>query len=154
MYKKKFPKIEVKTLSGKRLVLPDDAEGRVVLIGVAFVREAQSMLDSWMDHFEELCQGKEVYELPIIESDLWKIFSGFIDRGMRSGIPEEKHDLVGTHYGDASEFKEKLGIVDTDLGYVFLVDEEGNIKFRGEGHADEEGKKEMLKQVKDVCEQG
>ena len=123
MDKKKFPKIEVKTLSGKELVLPDDAEGEVVLIGVAFVREAQGMLDSWMDHFEELCHGRKVYELPIIESDLWKIFSGFIDGGMRSGIPEEKHDLVGTHYGDASKFKEKLGIVDTDRGYVFLLDE-------------------------------
>ncbi|MFP3872778.1 MAG: hypothetical protein ACLFVL_07875 [Candidatus Aenigmatarchaeota archaeon] len=76
MSQQRFPKIEVETLSGKELVLPDDAEGEVVLIGVAFVREAQGMLDSWMNYFEELCQGKEVYELPIIESNFWKIFSG------------------------------------------------------------------------------
>lgn len=152
MSQQRFPKIEVETLSGKELVLPDDAEGKVVLIGVAFVREAQGMLDSWMNYFEELCQGKEVYELPLIESNFWKIFSGFIDGGMRSGIPEKKHDFVGTHYGDVSEFKEKLGISDTNYGYVFLIDEDGYIKFKGKGYADEEGKKEMLKYVKKVCE--
>ncbi|MFP3872779.1 MAG: hypothetical protein ACLFVL_07880 [Candidatus Aenigmatarchaeota archaeon] len=73
---------------------------------------------------------------------------------MRSGIPKEKHDLVGTHYGDASEFKEKLGISDTDHGYVFLIDEDGYIKFKGKGYADDEGKEEMLKHVKKVCEDG
>lgn len=154
MERQRFPKIEVETLSGKELVLPDDAEGEVVLIGVAFVREAQGMLDSWMDYFEGLCRGQDIYELPMIESGLWKIFSGFIDRGMRSGIPEEKHDFVGTHYGDASEFKEKLGIEDTELGYVFVIDQEGYIKFRGKGYADEKGKEEMLKKVKSVCQAG
>ena len=152
MNEQKFPKIEVETLSGKDLVLPNDAEGEMVLIGVAFVREAQSMLDSWMEYFEELCQEQEVYELPMIESNFWKIFSGFIDRGMKSGIRDEKHDFVGTHYGDASEFKKKLDIKDTDLGYVYLLDEEGHIKFRGKGFADEKGKEEMLKHVKHVCQ--
>lgn len=154
MDEQKFPKIEVETLSGKELVLPDDAEGETVLIGVAFVREAQAMLDSWMQYFEELCQGQEFYELPIIESSFWKIFSGFVDGGMKSGIPEEKHDFVGTYYGKASQFKEELGIEDTDLGYVYLLDEEGYIKFRGKGFADEKGKEEMLENVKHVCEQG
>ncbi len=151
MKEKRFPKIKVKTLSGKDLVLPDDTKGKVVLIGVAFVREAQGMLDSWMDHFQHLCSENEVYELPIIESSFWKIFSGFIDGGMRSGIPQEKHDFVGTHYGDASEFVDALDIKERDHGYVFLVDEEGYIRFRGKGYIDDEGKDKMLERVKGMC---
>ncbi len=147
----RFPRIKVETLSGKELVLPDDTEGKVVLIGVAFVREAQGMLDSWMDYFKHLCSENEVYELPIIESSFWKVFSGFIDGGMRSGIPREKHDFVGTHYGDASDFVDALGIKDKKLGYVFLVDEEGYIRFRGDGYIDEEGKRGILEQVRDIC---
>lgn len=147
----RFPRIRIETLSGKELILPDDVIGKTVLIGVAFVREAQGMLDSWTDYFQDLCEKHEVYELPMIESNFWKIFSGFIDSGMRAGIPDKKHDFVGTHYGDVSEFKEKLGIEDKGYGYVFLIDDKGYIIFKGRGYADEEGKEEMLKQVKKVC---
>ncbi len=148
---KKFPKVEGEALSGKEVELPDDAEGEVILVGVAFERRAQGMLDSWVDYFEELCEGKEAYELPIIESSLWKVFSGFIDGGMKSGIPEEKQDSVLTHYGDASEFKKELEIEGESPGYVFLLDEDGRIVFKGEGHADEEGKEEFLEKVKMAC---
>ncbi len=148
---KKFPNIEGESLSGKKVTFPADVEGEVILVAVAFKREAQAMLDSWTDYFEELCQGKEAYELPVIESSFWKVFSGFIDKGMKSGIPQEKHDSVVTHYGDASEFKEKLGIEDKNLGYVFLLDEEGRVLFKGEGYVDEEGKEELMDKVKGVC---
>ncbi len=151
MKETRFPRIKVETLSGNELLLPEDTQGKMVLIGVAFVREAQGMLDSWMDYFHHLCSENEVYELPIIESSFWKIFSGFIDGGMRSGIPKEKHDFVGTHYGDASDFVEALGIKDRKHGYVFLVDEEGYIRFRGEGYMDDDGKRELLEQVKGIC---
>jgi len=149
---KKFPKIKGKSLSGKEITLPQDVEGEAILVGVAFKRDAQEMLDSWTDYFDILCEGKkDIYELPMIEGTLWKIFSSFIDRGMRSGIPEEMHDNVVTHYGDASEVKEKLEIEDEDLGYVFLLDEDGRVLFKGEGYADKEGKEELLEHIKRVC---
>lgn len=147
----RFPKTKAETLSGKELVLPDDVDGDVAFIGIAFVREAQSMLDSWTRVFEEMCSGDDVYELPIIESSFWKIFSGFIDGGMRSGIPKEKHDNVATHYGDASEIRGILGMDDKKCGYVFLIDEEGRILFKGKGYADEEGEEELLKKLRKVC---
>lgn len=149
---KKFPKVEGESLSGKEVTFPDDVEGDAVMVGVAFKREAQEMLDSWTDYFNALCEGKkDIYELPMIEGSLWKIFSSFIDSGMKSGIPEEQHDNVVTHYGDVSDVKEKLEIEDVDLGYVFLLDEEGYILFKGEGYADEEGKEELLEHIKVVC---
>lgn len=148
---KKFPKIEGESLSGEEVVLPDDAEGEVILVAVAFNRKAQSNLDSWVNHFEEMCDGKEAYELPVIEGSLWRLFSGFIDTGMKSGIPQEKHGRVVTLYGDASEFKEELEIEGKNLGYVFLLDEEGRIIFKGEDQPDEEAKEELLKKIKTVC---
>lgn len=148
----RFPTVKGKSLSGNEVVIPDDVEGEVVMVGVAFKREAQEMLDSWTHFFDVLCEGKkDIYELPMIEGSLWKIFSGFIDRGMKSGIPEEQHDKVITHYGDVSDFKERLEIEDDDLGYVFLLDEDGQILFKGEGHADKEGKDELLEHIKVVC---
>jgi len=150
---KKFPKIKGRALSGKKMILPNDVEGEAILVGVAFKREAQEMLDSWANYFDILCEGKrDIYELPIIESSLWKIFSGLIDRGMKSGIPQEMHDNVITHYGNASDLKKKLEIVDEDLGYVFLLDKEGKILFKGEGYPDKKGKKELLEHIKVICD--
>ncbi len=151
---KKFPKIEGESLSGDEVVLPDDADGEVILIAVAFKRSAQEGLDSWMNYFEEVCEGKEAYELPVIEGSLWGVFSGFIDTGMKSGIPKEKHDKIVTLYGDASEFREELEIEGESLGYVFLLDEDGRIIFKGEGEANEKGKEDLLKKVKTVCVTG
>ena len=148
----KFPEIKAKTLSGEEIVLPEYSLGKTSLVGVAFVRGAQGMLDSWIKPFEKRCDSDRVYEVPMIAGFFWRIFSGFIDEGMKSGIPAEKHDNVATFYGDTEKFKEKLSIEDDGLGYVFLLDKEGIIRFKGEGYADDRGIGEMLKLAKGICE--
>lgn len=148
---KKFPELESKTLSGKKVKIPDDLEGEINLISVAFVREAQAMLDSWVEPFQDMCEGKSSYELPMIDGYFWKIFSGFIDEGMKAGIPERKHEYVITYYGDTSKFREKLDMDDKRLGYVFLLDQDGKIVWSGKGFADEKYLNEMAKHLKKVC---
>lgn len=133
-----FPRITGRALSGVEVTLPDAAEGRVALVGVAFVREAQSMLDSWMRPFAEAYaeqEGYVAYELPVIEGWHWRLLSGMIDGGMRAGIPPEQHDYVVTYYGDATVFKEALSIEDTSYAYVYLLDRSGVIRWQNRGYA-------------------
>jgi hypothetical protein len=150
---KKFPKITVQALSGKEVTLPDDVKREVALIGIAFVRGAQGMLDSWSIPFERACSGESVYELPMIDGFFWKIFSGMIDSGMRAGIPGEKHDNVLTHYGDTSAYRETLSMDDKRLGYVFLIDKEGIIRFEGKGYAHKKDIEEMLRIAGQRCQE-
>jgi hypothetical protein len=147
---KKFPIVNARTLSGHDVQFPDISSGKVSLIAVAFVRGAQSMLDSWTEPFERACRG-EVFEIPMIEGTLWKLVSNFIDSGMRSGIPDAKHDNVATYYGPTEEIRGKLGIEDTSIGYVFLLDENGTIIFEGKGYADEEGIGKILESAGNTC---
>ncbi len=146
-----FPKLESESLSGKKVKVPDDLNGEVNLISIAFVREAQAMIDSWVEPFQEMCEGKSAYELPMIDGYFWKIFSGFIDEGMKAGIPEDKHDYVITYYGDTSKFRKQLGIDDRNLAYVYLLNEDGRIVWSGKGFADEEGLDNMAEHLKKVC---
>ena len=101
-------------------------KGKVALVCIAFVRSSQSMIDSWAQPFEQEF-GKDsmfaVYEVPMINAG-WKVFSWMIDSGMRGGIPVEKHDNVVTFYGDYSGYQEALGMENTNLAYVFLLDPE------------------------------
>jgi hypothetical protein len=104
------------------------------------------MIDSWIQPFERRF-GKDsrfaVYEIPMI-SKAWKVASRIIDSGMRGGIPVEKHDNVVTFYGDYSGYKKALGIEDTNLAYVFLLDQKGIIRWMGEGYARPETESELL----------
>ncbi len=148
---KKFPIVNAKTLSGHDVQFPEIASGKVSLIAVAFVRGAQSMLDSWAEPFERACREDGVYEVPMIEGSVWKLMSGFIDSGMRAGIPNKKHGNVATYYGQTGDIRKELGITDTSKGYVYLLDEDGNIIFEGSGFSEEKGIRNMLRAAGNSC---
>jgi hypothetical protein len=145
-----FPEITSKSLAGRVLTLPEAVEGKVTLICIAFVRSAQSIIDSWVQPFE-MEFGKDsrflVYEVPMINT-AWKVFSWMIDSGMRGGIPVEKHDNVVTFYGDYSEYQKALGMENTNLAYIFLLDQKGIIRWKGQGYASPESEKELVETAK------
>ncbi len=141
-----FPEITSKSLAGRVVTLPEVAEGKLTLICIAFVRNAQKMIDSWVQPFEREF-GKDsrflVYEVPMINA-AWKVLSWMIDSGMRGGIPAEKHDNVVTFYGDYSGYQEALGMENTNFAYVFLLDRKGIIRWKGHGYANPEAEKELI----------
>lgn len=141
-----FPEITSKSLAGRVVTLPEEVKGKVALVCIAFIRSAQSMIDSWARPFEQEF-GKDsrftVYEVPMINTG-WKVLSWMIDSGMRGGIPVEKHDNVVTFYGDYSSYQEALEMKNTNLAYVFLLDQEGFIRWKGQGYSSPETEKELL----------
>ncbi|HOC77925.1 MAG TPA: hypothetical protein PKO31_04460 [Methanofastidiosum sp.] len=141
-----FPNIVAYSLAKTEIRLPEVAKGKVALITIAFVREAQEMIDSWSIPFENRF-GKDsnyvYYEVPMLDR-LWKLFRGAIDGGMRGGIPTEKHENVITYYGNYKEYVSYLSINNLKKGHVFLLDKQGIIRFSGIGFASEEEISEML----------
>jgi hypothetical protein len=125
-------------------------EGKVTLICIAFVRGAQNMIDSWIQPFEQEF-GKDsrfaVYEIPMI-NEAWKVVSWVIDSGMRGGIPVEKHNNVVTFYGDYSGYRKTLRMEDTNLAYVFLLDQKGIIRWKGQGYTRPETERELIETAK------
>ncbi|WAI00432.1 hypothetical protein [Methanogenium organophilum] len=135
----RFPEITAETLSGKKKTLPDAARGAPALIVVAFVREAQDMIDSWVNPIKEEFHDAEniaIYEIPVITSAIWRPMRKMIDSGMRSGIPAANHDYVMTIYSSASELTGPLEIQDHSLAYVYLIDAGGVIRWQGSGYAE------------------
>ena len=143
---KMFPKITAYSLAKTEVKLPDMAIGKVTLIAIAFVRQAQEMIDSWAILFENRFSNKEkhsYYEIPML-GGIWKFFRGSIDGGMRAGITTEKHPNVLTHYGNYRDYTSYLLIDNLNNGHVFLLDREGLIRFRGMGFASEKDIIEMI----------
>ena len=135
----RFPEITAETLSGKRKTLPEAAKGAPALIVVAFVREAQDMIDSWVIPIKGEFQGKNkltIYEIPVIRSAIWRPMRIIIDGGMRSGIPEANHDYVMTVYSSGSELTSPLEITDPSSAYLYLIDKNGIIRWEGRDFAE------------------
>lgn len=68
-----FPEIESKSLAGRVVTLPEAVKEKVALICIAFMRNAQDMLDSWIQPFEQTFGNDErfvVYEVPMINKSV------------------------------------------------------------------------------------
>jgi hypothetical protein len=130
-----FPTLTAETLAGSEKTLPAAAAGTVTLITLAFERAAQDQIDAWAEPFlEEFADNRGIsyFEVPMLKSE-YKAMSGFIDGGMRGGIPQDRHDNVMTFYGDITPYRQALGMGDAEAAYVFLVDRNGVIQFAGQG---------------------
>lgn len=127
-----LPEIDVRSLEGERLTLPHDLEGERNLLAVAFRREQQADVDTWVPEFISLEQGDPklvAYEIPVI-SRRWGPFRPMIDGGMTAAIPDPKtraHTL--TTYTDVGRVTRALEVEDTDQIVVALVDREGQIEW-------------------------
>ena len=150
---KLFPEVKSKSLAKKIEIIPDSAKGKITLVAVAFLRESQSQLDSWLAPFiKEFGNNKAFmfYEIPMISGG-YKFMRFVIDGGMRSGIPEPKHKHVVTMYGDVEKYIKELDL-DPSFGYAFLLDKKGHIQLQAEGFSTPEMLSELFVTAKKLAE--
>ncbi len=141
----KFPNVTSDSLAGTKESIPETCRGKVTLVAVAFLRESQGQLDSWLNPFYEKFgkrDGFMFYEIPMISSG-YKFMRFVIDGGMRGGIPSFKHKHVVTMYGDVEKYLTALHL-DPRYGYAFLLDREGVIRFQSQGTATEQLLQELF----------
>ncbi|MEI6126591.1 MAG: hypothetical protein WCQ99_08585 [Pseudomonadota bacterium] len=142
---KRFPEVTAASLAKTPESIPTSAQGKITLVTVAFLRESQSQLDSWLGPFAEKFAGREgftFYEVPMISSG-YKFMRMIIDGGMRAGLPESKHAHVVTMYGDVEKYITELQL-DPRYGHAFLLDRQGIIRFQGQGFAKPETLQELF----------
>jgi len=145
----RFPTVQSASLDKHPVKLPQDFAGDHNLVIIAFQREQQKDVDTWliqMKQFEAVDSGLRYYELPTI-ARLNVLARWFIDNGMRGGIPDHKQrERTITLYLDKEPFRTSLGIRSENQIYALLVDRAGNILWRTEGVFDE-AKATSLKQT-------
>lgn len=135
----RFPKIEGTNLEGRRFVLPGDFEGTLNVVMVAFKREQQRDVDTWLPFLKTLAGSRRdlrVYEIPTL-GRRYRVMRSFIDGGMRSGIPDKAvREATITLYIDKSPFRDALKIATEDRIHILLVDRQGVVHWHAEGPFD------------------
>lgn len=149
----RFPNVEGSNLEGEHFTLPTDFRGELNVVLVAFQRDQQSDVNSWMAFLKTLGVKHpelRVYELPTL-GRRYRMMRPFIDGGMRRGIPDRAvREATITLYIDKSPFREALKLGDEDRIYVLLVDREGRVLWRAEGLFTERAGAELARRSEEM----
>jgi hypothetical protein len=131
-----FPGVRARNLEGLDVELPGGFAGERNVVAIAFQRNQQRLVDSWVPWFEEHADadpGLRFYEVPTI-GRMWAPVRNFIDGGMASAIRvPEILQRTFTVYGDVNRITRPLGIEDRSTITVVLVDGAGQVRWRGSG---------------------
>lgn len=135
---KAFPKIKAVNLEGTEFNLPQDFKGKLNILVIAFKREQQTDVNTWIDETKSLLNkypNLGFYEIPTIEPlNFFKRL--IINNGMRGGIPNKsQREETITLYLDKPSFKQALGINTEDDIFVALVKPDGTLVWTATGIA-------------------
>lgn len=132
----RFPTVTSENLEGKTFTLPHDFGGERNVVFIAFLREQQEDVDTWVPFVKPLVARTprtEFYEIPTIYRMVAPM-RWMLNRGMRAGIDDRSaRDRTITLYLDKTPFKQALGITSEKSIQVLVVDREGNVLWRTMG---------------------
>ena len=134
-----FPRLLARDLEGHDAWLPDAFAGVRNVVIVAFRRNHQALVDSWVPWLEDRAAddpGLRFYELPTI-GRIWAPVRNVIDGGMAAAIREPVVlQRTLTIYGDVRRLTGPLGIDDRSTVTLLVVDGAGRVQWSGTGGFD------------------
>ena len=129
----RFPSVAGVALSGAPVRIPEDLMGAPALLLCAYRRGTQPDIDRWASFAGRERPQLAVFELPIIPALIWRPLQGWIDGGMRGGVPRAQWSNVVTLYEDGAKARAFIGDGGGDRAQVMLLDAAGIVAFHDAG---------------------
>jgi hypothetical protein len=124
-----FPNVSGESLEKKEVNMPEYFKGSKVILLLGYKQDSQFDIDRWLIGLDMTKTKVKVFELPTIQGMLPRMFSTFIDEGMRKGIPKELWGGVITVYADGAELQEFTGNENPNNARVILLNEQSEILY-------------------------
>jgi hypothetical protein len=122
-----FPQVKGSSLTKKVVLLPDDYKGKETIILIGYKQSAQFDIDRWILGILQAEIPVQIVEVPTIAGMMPQMIEGFINNGMRSGIPKEDWGSVVTVYEDADKIVNAFGNERPQSAHVAVLGKEGEI---------------------------
>eukprot|EP01135_Chromosphaera_perkinsii_P002432 Nk52_evm38s223 gene=Nk52_evmTU38s223 len=104
------------------------------LVLLAFRDYGKNMLPDYADAFMKVMKIKSrILQISVVESSILKAFGFMFENGIRKQTPESYLKNQYIYYGDVEKIKSQFGIGNAMLGYVYLVDGKGRIRWTAKG---------------------
>lgn len=128
-----LPALQAEDLNEQIYQLPSDLPADKTLLLIAYKREQQQDLNTWIDGMGLKTSSAPWLELPVLE-DYGSWFKWFVDNGMRRGIKSEfDRSKVVTVYTDKQAFNASMGIATEETVYLAVVSRQGQVLALEEG---------------------
>ena len=124
-----MPRIEGESFAEQKVMLPDDAKGKVAVLVFGFTKASKGPTSTWGDKiFSEFGNqaGFALYQLPVLE-DVPRFVRGMVISGMKKGIKENRRDHFVPILQGESELKKVVSYKDPDEAYLVVLDPSGKI---------------------------
>jgi hypothetical protein len=121
--------VEGESLSGRRVMLPDDAKGKIAVLVFGFTKASKGPTSAWGDRvFTEFGaqHGCALYQLPVLE-DVPRFIRGMIISGMKKGVKENMRDHFVPVLKGESELKKLVSYKEPDDAYLIVLNPSGQI---------------------------
>jgi len=122
-----FPTVSGESLEKIEIEMPQYFNGSKVILLLGYKQDSQFDIDRWLIGLDQTETKAKIYELPTIQGLFPRMFSTFIDNGMRKGIPKELWGGVITIYSDGSVIQEFTGNENGNNARVLVIDENGKV---------------------------
>lgn len=126
---KAFPSVSGESLEQTVMQLPEDFAGEITLLLIGYKQDSQFDIDRWLIALDMTQTQVPVYEIPTIQGLFPRMFSTFIDDGMRRGIPKALWKGVVTVYKDGDKVQAYTGNVNPNNTRVVLLNEMGKVVY-------------------------
>jgi hypothetical protein len=123
----KFPTVQGENLNKESITLPDHYRGKNTLLLIGYLQKTQFDIDRWILGVLQADIKVEIVEVPTIAGMMPQMVQGFINNGMRKGIPSSDWASVVTVYEDAPKIIAALGNERPQSAYAVLLDKDGRI---------------------------
>ncbi len=143
---KKFYSLVARNLVGEKIRIPQDLKTEKSCVVLAFERNQQSVIDTWIPYLLKLEKEKTgfaFYEVPVIQSG-YKPVRWFIDGAMANSIKtDEGKKRTVTSYTNVSKFVKSMQLNKKEIS-LFIVTKDGSILAEATGAYDEQKANKLL----------
>ncbi|MEM7182258.1 MAG: hypothetical protein AAF518_15190 [Spirochaetota bacterium] len=150
---KKFPSVKGESLAKQEWSIPEDMQGKPVLLLLGYKQQSQFDIDRWLIGIDMTKTKIKVFELPAVKGLIPQMIKPRINEGMRRGIPDELWAIVITIYGDGDTVQKFTGNEKPNNARVILLDQTGTIRYftdRGFSVSGLNKLREMVDKLKEV----
>ena len=147
-----FPQIIGIDLNGDKRDLPKGFAGKLNIVVVAFKREQQKNVDTWIPFSDQIIKENSAinfYEVPLIY-ELGAFSRAWVNNGMRLGVTDKvARKRTITVYTDRKKFFEVMKMKEEKI-YVLLINDKGKILLREEGDFTDKKAKNISRLIKKI----
>lgn len=124
-----MPQVEGENLAGRKVVLPDDASGKVTVLVFGFTKASKEPTGAWADKILAeygARSGFELYQLPVLES-VPRLIRGMVISSIKKGVRVDRRDHFVPILQGETALKKLVGYKEPDDAYLAVLNPAGQI---------------------------